>query len=143
MTGLFFALISIALLFSLLVLIKDKISRSYCAICLAVSLTWIGLFVLYLGGIFKDRTLLALLMGESITGIYYLFEKRSKKEFLIFRLPFLLTLTLLFYALFQPVSFWAILLLAIVWLVFIVIFKLKNTSKGRKIVYKFTNCCDR
>ena len=89
-------LFSITILFFILIVIKKKIDSEYfCPVCGAVSLTWITLFILYYLGYFEDKTILALLMGQSVVGIYYLWEKMASEEVKVYRLPFLLTMTLI------------------------------------------------
>jgi cbb3-type cytochrome oxidase subunit 1 len=79
-----------------LLLLKSKLQVRICAICLAVSLTWAGLLAAYHMGWFGNGLLLGLLMGQSITGIYYLLEKHASEPLLLFRLPLLLSLTYFF-----------------------------------------------
>ncbi|MBI5065164.1 hypothetical protein HZA97_02905 [Candidatus Woesearchaeota archaeon] len=51
-----------------------------CAICLAVSLTWISLLTLYFFELFKDKIIIAILMGQSTVGIMYSFDKKFEKN---------------------------------------------------------------
>lgn len=65
----------ITLLFFFFALIKEimeKILRvRLCALCMSVAVTWLGMFFLKSMGYAIDVVLLAILMGESITGILY------------------------------------------------------------------------
>ena len=78
------ALITIFVLFVLFASMGGPIYKRFgfkvCAICAAVSLTWIGLLTAKLSGWQIDTLLLGILMGESITGIMYLFENIAKKK---------------------------------------------------------------
>ena len=78
------ALIGIFALFVLFASVRGPIYKrfgfKFCAICAAVSLTWTGLLIARLSGWQIDTLLLGILMGESITGIMYLFENIAKKE---------------------------------------------------------------
>src|SRR3989344_333750 len=78
------ALIGIFVLFVLFASMRGQVYKrfgfKFCAICAAVSLTWIGLLTAKLSGWQIDTLLLGILMGESITGIMYLFENIAKKK---------------------------------------------------------------
>ena len=78
------ALIGIFVLFVLFASVRGTVYKrfgfKFCAICAAVSLTWIGLLIAKLSGWQIDTLLLGILMGESITGIMYLFENTAKKK---------------------------------------------------------------
>ncbi len=77
-------LISILVLYVLFALTKDFIKRnlriSICAVCIAVSLTWIVLLILYFAKMFDDKLIIAILMGQSIVGLMYAFDERFKKN---------------------------------------------------------------
>lgn len=112
-TGVFGAVIA---LFVLLLIIKDVFPRRICAICLAVGLIWLSLLIAYRSGRFDNPLLLGLLMGQSVTGLYYFLEKRVRKEWLVFRLPVLLTLTYIFYVLVAwNLPFGPLLLVVLLW----------------------------
>lgn len=86
---LIYTLVSIVLLYLIVVLVKDKLYKltkiKLCAICAAVSLTWLLLIILKLSGYNLDILLIGILMGQSVTGIMYsLQEKIKNKLFLAF-----------------------------------------------------------
>lgn len=78
------ALIGIFVLFVVFSFLRETIHRisgiKICSICSAVSLTWITLLALKIGGMEISPILIGILMGESITGIMYLFERKAKKS---------------------------------------------------------------
>src|SRR3990172_12373852 len=80
-------------------LAKHLLNRRFCVVCASVSLTWLGLLGLYYFDLFDDTIMLAILMGQSITGLYYFIDKRVSKSLRIFSLPFLLSLTAAVYML--------------------------------------------
>lgn len=80
--------------YSVLIL-KSILKLSVCSICAAVGLSWLTLLVLRSLGWHDNGALLSLLMGMSVVGGYYLWERHAKSEQLIFRLPMLLTLAFL------------------------------------------------
>lgn len=62
--------------------LKDLINKIFkfkiCAICATVVSTWIGLLILKLIGYNINQIILAVLMGQSVTGFMYLLERRAK-----------------------------------------------------------------
>src|SRR3990167_4139959 len=79
---------------------RHKIKNNFCVICASISLTWLVLLSLYLLNLFDNVLVISLLMGMSLTGIYYLAERKIgkiNKKFKIFRLPFILTLIIIAY----------------------------------------------
>ena len=81
-------LVSITLLFFVLLIIKEfigsKLKKNFCAICGAVVLTWLALLILYWLGIFQNKIILALLIGESALGIFYVVERKVREKLKIF-----------------------------------------------------------
>lgn len=93
MSPLAVAVAGILLLFVLLLAFKNYAKKlTLCAICTSVSLAWISLLGASLLGYFHDKVIIAILMGQSSLGLYYLYEKHVSQRLLIFRLPLLLTL---------------------------------------------------
>ncbi len=135
-------LLVITTIYLFLLLFKSKLQIRICALCLAVSLTWVGLFVAYHMGWFGNGLLLGLIMGQSITGIYYLFEKHAPKPLLLFRLPLLMSLTYLFYGAvtLQP-HYWAALFLAGIWLCCLVLYVHQTNPRLRDITQRIIDCC--
>ena len=146
MTSLFPILGSITLLFVVLLIFKDVIMKSklkFCVICVAVSLTWITLLALFLLNKFANTTLIALLMGQSILGIYYLLEKRVKEDLKIFRLPFLLSAIVVGYSFFDVADdiIKIIASLIVLWTFFIFLYLYRSRPKVNKFVKKIIACC--
>jgi NO-binding membrane sensor protein with MHYT domain len=77
-------LASILVVFILFTLIKSSIHKRFgiriCSICAAVTLTWVALLILRATGNDIDLLMIGILLGESITGIMYLFEKAAVKR---------------------------------------------------------------
>ena len=100
-----YVLLSIILFYFLFALLKDFIYRvikiKICAICGAVSLTWIILLILKFIGYEIESLLLGILLGQSVVGImYYLEDKIKNKLTLSFvRLSTILIGTLVVYSL--------------------------------------------
>lgn len=139
---LFWLLLAIVLLFFILLAVKSRLPWKICAICLAVSLTWLALLFAYHAGRFDNILLLALLMGQSITGVYYLWEKRAPKEWLIFRLPLLLSLLYLFYLIIDLTLYWQPLaLLAVLWIASYTLFLQRTKPSLKRKFEKIIACC--
>ena len=146
MSNLFWVILTISVLFFILLGIKVLTKSQLCSICLSVSLTWILLLILYWRGTFQDTILLALLMGQSILGIYYLIESKVKKDLLLFRLPFLLTLTFIFYSLInKSISQFseAVIFLILIWFGFFIIYIFKSDLRLQKFMKQIIDCCKR
>lgn len=142
MNDLFFTLGAQIALFFLFLVVKSLKKWRLCAICLSVSLTWITLFTLSKLSLFHNDTLLALLMGESITGLYYLFDKKTKEEWHIFRLPLLLSIFWLFYSgLTLKVEFLSSMLILNLWLVFGLIYFYRRNAVLHGWIEKLIACC--
>ncbi len=145
---LFYILIAITILFFVMLIIKqflpDKLSAKTCAICFSVSMTWIILLLFYYLKYFDNQLIIALLMGMTLLGIYYIFESKVKKELTLFRLPFLLSLILAGYFLLTFSSIVKeIFFLALVWLFFFIVYIYRNNNQLKKAVNKIVECCKR
>ena len=160
------ALIGIFVLFVLFASMRRSIYKrfgfKFCAICAPVSLTWAGLLIAKLAGWQIDTLLLGILMGESITGIMYLFENIAKKEgksnLLWLKVIIILLGTLMVYLFLTQGITLELISLIVISIVFAVVvyFSLKR-NKGKKISNKkhgkfqkeikeleekFEHCCD-
>src|SRR3989304_9072472 len=99
MEPLFLTLAGITILFFLFLIMRN-LSKKICAICLAVSLSWIILLTFYFWGYFLDKTIIAILMGMSVLGLFYMFYE----ELSVFKLPFILTLVFIVYSILESFS---------------------------------------
>ena len=138
----------IIVLFFIILIVRNFMSKrmkdNVCSICFASSITWIILLVLYHSGKFENIALIALLMGMTLLGLFYLFERNIKEEYTFFRLPLLLTLITFGYFLltFENILN-EIILLLITWIIFEVIYSYKKKSGFGKFVDKIVECCKR
>ena len=96
--------LSVAGLFLLFLGVQQLTSVRVCALCAAVSVTWLVLLALYLLGYVTAPIVIAVLMGESVTGVFYLLERKTSERLHLFRLPALLTLTLIVLLPFIPMA---------------------------------------
>lgn len=140
MENLFLVLIGITALFFILLILKNLLNwKKFCTLCVAVSLTWIILLILLLTNVFTDKIIIAILMGHTSLGIFYLWEKRVKKRTRLFRLPLLLTFIFIIYSLLEKFILNGILFLLALWTFFLIIYLFKNNKMAKKII----ECCKR
>lgn len=149
MTDLFFILVSITTAFFVFLALKEffrgKLKENFCVICASVSITWVALLILYWLNVFNNTTILALLIGMSITGIFYLADSKAKDELKLFRLPFLLTLVLVGYSLLkmQYGIIKELIFIILIWIFFILVYLFKSNKKINLFVKKVLECCKR
>jgi len=137
--------ISITALFFIMLIIKTITKWRFCALCASISVTWLTLLGLYWAKAFNDPLLIALLIGNSVVGIYYLVEKKITEKYHVFRLPFFLTLLLIGYALITQIQLARLLpsalLTAFLWAFFILLYIYRNNSKFKTTISAIINCC--
>lgn len=91
-----------------------------CALCGAVTVTWIALLVLYYFEYSVDPTLIAILMGGSLVGSGYYLAARLPDRWEVFKLPWLITGIAVIYWLLTEGRGWepeALMVVLTVWLV--------------------------
>lgn len=130
------------MIFAAILLAKELFGMRLCALCAAIGLTWIVLLILLKMGAFNNQLIVGIMIGESITGIYYLLEKRAQEHWKIFLLPFFLTLTAAGYtALSGTISPGAIVALAVLWIAAFFIYQFRAHPQLKKIAQKIILCC--
>ncbi|MBI2588827.1 hypothetical protein HYW35_01260 [Candidatus Saccharibacteria bacterium] len=139
----FYVFLAISLVFIASLVFKSLIKKSFCSLCVAVASTWLALLVLYKIGRFGNQVLLGLLIGQSITGIFYFAYQRLPKSLRIFSLPFFLSLTAILYTLItSEVQLSVFILLTILWLAAWVIFTYRNDPGKKGIARILAKCCE-
>lgn len=158
-----YALGSITFLYFLFALFNQKIraiiGRKVCAICVAVSLTWLGLLVLWFLEFLVDPMVIGILMGGSVVGVMYqaenFFKKRGLEYFWLVRIIILVFgvafVYLLLAKLWQNLFVLAFASLPLILIVWMVVFgegkregmKInQNTKKARlKLKELMEDCC--
>jgi len=134
----------ITVLFFVFLLIKSIFKmKSFCVICSSVFISWIVLLILYLRGIFLDKIIIAILIGETTLGIFYLAEAKTREELKIFTLPFILTLILIGYTLIEGFNYTLdiLYLLMGIWSLFFIIYSFKDKGKLGEFSRKLIECC--
>ncbi len=145
MDALTIALVSILSVFTLLLILKPFLKKEFCVLCVAVSLTWMGLLFSFWLELIEDQVIIALLMGQTTVGIFYLIEKKVKEKLLLFRLPFLLTMILLTYFLLLPAksSLAPFMVVVVTWIITLGMYLHQTNSKINKAIKKIVECCQR
>ena len=107
-----------------------------CAICSAVTLTWLyGLFAGW------DTAVLAMLMGGSAVGLMYYLGTKFPSGFGFFKLPYLLTaFVIIEFVLLRSLETSTLLVLVGVWAFFLIVYSSRN-SGGKKWFKKVVECC--
>lgn len=144
--GFLYVLLGIVALFFAVLIAKQILSKGakekVCAICLASTLTWLVLLILYYTGRFENLLIIGLLMGATVLGVFYSVEKVVRKELTFFRLPFLLTLFTIGYFLLTLENIYReLVLLVVLWGVFALIYGYRNSSGMKGFVDKIVECC--
>ncbi len=137
------ALSVITALFVVLLTIKGLTQWKFCVICVSVSITWMALLALYWLGMFDQPVIIAVLLGQTIVGLYYFLEKNTDEGLHVFRLPFLLTLTLAgFLALGVTTDLvYGLGLLALLWGALSLLYFYRQSPKTKIVVDRIIACC--
>ena len=142
MTDVAFIFLAITALFALFVGLRSLFNLKICALCGAVSVTWIVLLVMFYAGIFSDTILLGILIGGSVVGVMYLLEQKLPERFQIFKLPFFFTLVfVVYFVIVRGFSFDVIVFSVLLWIFTIVIYAGRNTTKLKTLGRKIIECC--
>ena len=138
-----FILSIISLIFITGLVLRTKTRTPLCALCLSISATWLGLLFLYKTNHYHDQVLLSLLMGQTITGVFYYAVRHLPKTLRVFSLPFFLSLTAIFYILITNlINLSIFMLLTFLWLMAWLLFVWRN-DPGKKSLSKIVaNCCE-
>lgn len=136
-------LLVVSLLFVCIMIIKHKLKLKLCVLCAAILISWLALYSLYKMGKFHDPVLIAILMGQSVTGIYYALDRRVLKDLKVFTFPFFLTLTASVYFLINGLagSFLVFVLLLALWVLGYVVFVNRKDPGKKHIAESVINCC--
>lgn len=136
-------LLMIVVFFLVLLIAKQITKWKFCVICASVSLTWMTLLILYWLRIFSQPVLIAVLMGQTIVGVYYFLEHKTDESFHIFRLPLLLTLTLAaFVVLDVTINLsYSLSLLALLWILLLLLYFYRQNPKTKIVVDRIIACC--
>lgn len=142
MEYLFYTLSGIIGLFFILLILKNIFKwKNFCVLCVSISLIWILLLVLYFLKIFSDKLILAILMGHTSLGLFYLWEKKVREKFKIFRLPLLLSFIFIIYSVLENFEFNSLFLILGAWTVFFLIYLFRNNKGFNKFTKKLIECC--
>jgi len=139
----FYIFLAISLIFIASLIVKNLVNKAFCSLCVAVASVWLVLLFLYKADRFSDGILLALLVGQSITGIFYLTYRKLPKSLRIFSLPFFLSLTAVLYMLITAdIQLAVFILLLVLWLAAWIIFTYRNDPAKKAITKILAKCCE-
>ncbi|MBI2668802.1 hypothetical protein HYX14_03085 [Candidatus Woesearchaeota archaeon] len=130
-------------LFLILLMLKNILKKEFCVLCAASLLTWLILLGFFYLKKWDNITLIAILLGSSILGIFYLVEANVPEHYRLFRLPFYLTLFLLAAALVRIISISALFTIIIIWVIFLILFLYRRNPNVNAFVQKAIACCKR
>jgi hypothetical protein len=137
-----FIFLAITVLFVLLVGLRSLFNLKICALCGAVSSTWIVLLVMFYVGIFNNPVLLGILMGGSIVGVMYLLEQKLPERFQIFKLPFFLTfVSATYFAILQSFAFEVAVIPFLLWVCMGAIYAGRNINSLKTLGRRIIECC--
>ena len=137
-------LIALTVLFVFYIVLRSTLKLKVCALCAAVSTTWLGLLAMKLSGFDVDLLIIGILMGGSAVGIMYLLEKKMSEKYSILKFPFLLTLFAFTYIVLGGFREGSLIYLIILflWVVFLTIFLMGgNVEAFKKIGKRLIECC--
>jgi hypothetical protein len=129
--------------FVVLLIIKNLAKIKFCVACVTISSTWLALLFLKSIGISIDPLIIAILMGQSIVGVYYLLDKKLPEIWLVFRWPYLISSTVLVYLIIgsaDQIGKIAVLIVGL-WLIFAFIFLFRRFPGLKIMADKLVACC--
>lgn len=138
MEPLFLVLVGITGLFFLFLIVKNVLkSKEMCVICASVSFMWIALLGAYFYEIFENEILIAILMGGSAVGLFYMLNEKLS----VFKLPFVLTLFSVIYFVFEGIEINAVYFLLGLWVLFGLAYLFRENKNFNGFVNKIVECC--
>lgn len=143
------AVVIITGLFIGVLLVNAAIGSRLCALCGAVSGTWVTLLVLYHAEYYANLTVIALLIGQSIVGGFYWLDSHAPDRLAVFSLPFLLTGTVVGYLALRPGTVahepvtvaWLGGVVALLWLITGVLYTYREDERVRAVFDEMIACC--
>jgi len=135
-------LIGITALFFMFLALKNIFNlKKICVICASITLVWVLLLTLYFLNIFADKIIIAILMGQTSLGIFYLWEKKVKKKTKIFGLPLLLTFIFTIYSILESFNFNSLIFMIVLWFFFFIVYLFRTNKKLKTFSTKLIECC--
>ena len=131
----------VAIFFILLVLRIIFNLKKGCVICLSVILTWVALLTFYFLNIFADKIIIAILMGHTSLGLFYLWEKKVKKKFKVFRLPLLISFIFIIYTILENFRFNTAIFITALWALFFIVYLFRTKNSVKLSFKKIIECC--
>ncbi len=136
------ALALIVFFFAVFLGLKRVIPRLGCALCAAVSATWL---IFLLGAIawgVPVRSIVAIMVGQSAVGLMYMAAKKIPEDFLVFRLAYI-CLALVLSALIGgiPAGRLTLSIITGLWIISIILYLYRKNPLVRALFEKIISCC--
>lgn len=126
----------------MLIRLKNWREWNFCAICMASTLTWVVLSVFYILGFFDSLILIVLMSGMTLHGLYQLWEEKSSRKHLVFRLPVLLTGVAALYQVFVwQIHLELIGFLSVLWVFFLLMYFYRENDSFGAYIDEVIECC--
>lgn len=136
------AAVLLTLTFLGLLIVKSTVGVRLCALCGAVSGTWLVLLGLSYAGQYVNETVIALLLGQSIVGVLYVLRTRLPAQYEVYSFPFVLGGTVLGYvAVTGELLVEASILTAGVWLAAGLLFTYRENDRVATVFDEVVACC--
>lgn len=115
-----------------------------CAICAAVSCTWLVLIFLYFTKGNIDPLILGILMGGSVVGAMYYLSSKLPEKYQLLKFPFLLSAFWIVFKIIRGAEgdiLKEIFFMGTVWVVFGIIFILYDSDRLKEAGKRLIECC--
>lgn len=115
-----------------------------CAICSAVSGTWLILLFLYFIKGNADPLAIGILMGGSAVGIMYYLSSKLPENYQLLKFPFLLSIFWIVFKIIRDIEgdiLREIFFVGIVWIVFGIILILYSNNRFKEVGKRLIECC--
>jgi hypothetical protein len=135
-------LIGIIIVFAVFLALRSIFSFKVCALCASAFSVWVVLLFLFYSGNLVDPILIGILMGGSVVGMMYMLEQKLSEKYQIFKLPFFLTfVSAAYFVLERSVSYSAVLILLLLWVLLSGLYAARNTAELTTLGKKIIECC--
>ena len=136
-------IVFLTLWFLVLLLLKSFMPWKFCVACVTISSSWMALLIWRAVGGAINPIFIAVLMGESVVGLYYVLEKNVPETWHIFRWPFLITATTVAYVAsgLQTQLWLAFAFIAAIWIFFGLLYAVRHVALWQKVVQQLIACC--
>ena len=142
MINLTLTILFITVLFMITMSVKSLSRIKVCALCSAVSITWIVLLILFYTGFEIEPIIIALLVGGTVAGLTNKLAQKLPEKFTVFKLPFYLVSLFVAYLLVEQIFIWnAFWVVLTIWAISLFVYTFRNSRALSDSFEKIINCC--